>query len=607
MHSIGALTASVVSAVVAVSGTVSAIPPSGARASVLAPSVERAFSGAGRASEADPAIKVWVYFRDKGVVGDAVRAAVDAVASTADAHQLERRQRRRTDAGLFDERDVPVSAAYVAEVRTSGAKVHVESRWLNAVSVWATREQVARIVAMRHVAKVESVRGGRRHEAVVSDPIESGGGAPSPRGVAIEGIAFDQQNQMGLTALHAAGFTGAGVRIGILDTGFKRAHAVFNQPGHPLVVIAEHDFIFNDGNTANEPDDDPSQHNHGTYCLGLIGAFQPSVYCGGAYDASFILCKTEDVRSETPIEEDNFVAGLEFIEMHGGDIATASLGYIDWYTQADLDGQTAVTTIAVNVATSNGLICFNAAGNEGNDGNPATSHLIAPADARKVLTIGAVESSGASAGFTSDGPAADGRLKPEVLARGVNNDIIRAGNDTDFTNGSGTSFATPLVAAAGACLLQAHPTWTVDQMRAYLCSSATDFVVTGTHDPLFVRGFGIVNAIAASGQDCNRNGVNDATEIAVGMVADCNENGVPDSCDVDLGPLALFSADVDVNGVPDECPSCPADINGDGAVTSQDFFNFIAAFFSMNADFNHDGLTTSQDFFDFLAAFFTPC
>src|SRR6185295_12828487 len=103
----------------------------------------------------------------------------------------------------------------------------------------------------------------------------------------------------------------------------------------------------NDGNTDNEGADDPEQNHHGTLILGTLAAYQPDQLVGGAYGASFILCKTEDVTSETPIEEDNYAAGLEFIESHGGDVATSSLGYIDWYTQADLNGHTAVTTIAV--------------------------------------------------------------------------------------------------------------------------------------------------------------------------------------------------------------------------------------------------------------------
>jgi subtilisin family serine protease len=337
----------------------------------------------------------------------------------------------------------------------------------------------------------------------------------------------------------------------------------------------------------NEAADDPSQHNHGTYTCGLIGAYLPGTYTGGAYDASFILCKTEDVRSETPIEEDNYAAGLQFIEAHGGDLMSSSLGYIDWYTQADLNGHTAVCTQAVNVAIANGLICMTAAGNEGHDADPAVSHFISPADAPKVITCGAVDSSGAIAYFSSDGPSADGRVKPEVLAWGVNNIIVRVGNDTDFTSGSGTSFATPTTAAAVACLLQAHPTWTVAQMRAYLFTTADYYAAHHTFEPTYVLGYGIVRADVAVLGDCNHDTIADAGQIASGALGDCKHDGVPDVCR----------------------PPCTVDFNNSGCVEVGDIFAFLALWFARDtrADFNHDLSVNTADIFAFLGGWFAGC
>jgi hypothetical protein len=297
--------------------------------------------------------------------------------------------------------------------------------------------------------------------------------------------------------LHDEGFSGENVIIGVLDTGFKRSHAAFNNPDRPLNVVAEWDFVNDDPHASPEPGDPATQHHHGTMVLGVLGAYMPGSLVGGSYEASFILCKTEDVTDEHPAEEDNYVAGLEFVEAHGGDLVTASLGYIDWYTQKDLDGLTAVTTIAVNAATSRGVHCCNAAGNSGHDSDPATSRLLAPADAFKAITCGAVKSSGGTATFSADGPTADGRVKPEVLARGQDTRTISPTSDSAYTSGNGTSLSTPVVAGAVACLIQARPHWTVDQMRTALFETADYFAAQGTHDPAFVRGFGIIDAFAA--------------------------------------------------------------------------------------------------------------
>lgn len=531
-----------------------------------------------RMESGDP-VKAWVLFSDKGVSSDDLPAAIADVTRAYDPRAVARRRLRRTDPGLFDARDLPVAPAYVAEVLATGAVLRAQSRWANAVSVLATPEEIRAIATLPFVRGLQPIRAGLGH-GPVHRPAAA---APAPEG--FYGLSEEQLEQINLIALHEQGFTGQGVVVGVLDTGFIRTHQAFHHPQHPLVVVAERDFVNDDGNTAPEPSDPPGQADHGTMILGTLGAYAPGSLVGGAYDASFILCKTEDISSETPVEEDNYVEGLEFIEANGGDMATASLIYIDWYTQSQLNGLTAITTIGVNTATVNGVYCCNAAGNMGHDGNPATSHLGAPADALKVLTVGAVSSEGSIVGFSSDGPSADGRVKPELLARGADTWTIDPGSNTQLTTASGTSLATPLVAAGVACLIEARPSWSVDQMRTILFARASDFVANGTHDPLFIRGYGIMNAAGAAAGDCNGNGVLDSQDIQAGTSRDCNANTIPDECE------------------------CRADFNTDGQLTIADFGAFQSAFVGAHpcADFNGSGTHTIADFGAFQAAFVAGC
>jgi len=483
-------------------------------------------------------VKAWVLFEDKGITSSkSIRNRIADLASGYNPRAIERRQKRRTLPGLFDEHDLPVAQPYLDAVSATGAQLRRVSKWVNGVSILGTRAQFEVIAALPAVRLIQPVRSGFKigpdHVKELRDQRDEFKTLRDGSGGGFYGLAEQQLNQINLTAVHDQGFTGSGVVVGILDTGFQRSHIAFNEPGHPVNVIAEYDFIDDDPDVSIEDGDPSGQHNHGTYILGTLGAYIPGELVGAAYDASFILCKTEDTTDEYPAEEDNYVAGLEFIEANGGDVATSSLSYIDWYTQEDLDGLTAVTTIAVNIATANGVHCLTAARNGGHDSDPTTSTLGAPADALQVITCGAVDYTGEIASFSSDGPTADGRVKPEVLARGVDTQTVSPFSDTSYTGVGGTSLSTPLVAGAVACLVQAHPEWTVDHMRERLFLTADFYVAHQVFDPQYVYGYGVMNAIAAMNtEDCNGNGVDDGIDIANGTSPDTNGNGIPDECEV---------------------------------------------------------------------------
>lgn len=496
--------------------------------------------------------RVWVRLHDKGPAsagGAALQAAVEELERTWPARSKARRVLRRTDPGIFDQRDLPLHRPYVDAVGAAGGRIHVESRWLNAISIDADPAVLDRVVRLPCVAGLAPVAAPIARNEPAPLPIE--GGVAGDEG--FYGASWAQLNQISVPGLHDLGHAGAGVVICVLDTGFITTHEAFQQPGHAVQVLAQWDFVDGDPVVAPEPGDPAGQANHGTLILGTLAAYHPGVLVGAAYEAAFVLCKTEDISQEVPSEEDNYVAALEFAELHGADIVTSSLLYSDWYQQSDLDGQTAVTTIAVNIATANGLVCCTAMGNAGHDDDPTTSHTGAPADALEAISCGAVRANGVISSFSSDGPTADGRVKPELLARGSNVSTVLPGSLTELTTASGTSLSTPLVAGAVACLLSADPALTVPQLRRRLFATAE----TGgapAPDPLFITGYGIVNALAALQDGC------------AGQ-ADLDGSGTVDGLD-----LALILGAWGASGA-----GGPADINHDGTVDGIDLALILGA------------------------------
>jgi serine protease AprX len=503
------------------------------------------------AIDAAPRRAIWISLADKAVPKGGVRPEHTPLEPRA----LARRAQRRTASGLVDARDLPIDPARVASILSTGATYRAQSRWLNGVSVEASDAELRRIMRLPFVRTAWNLHHTIKGAELPEPPLDAEGSVAGGD----YGYMQAQLGQIAIPSLHARGLHGEGMVIGVLDTGFRQVHEAFHSAEHPLEVIAQWDFVSNDGNTDIEANDHPEQHKHGTWILGTLGAFKPGAAVGSAYGARFVLAKTEVYATETVVEEDYYVAGLEFIEAHGADLATSSLGYIDWYAPSDLDGETAITTIAVNIATANGLVCLTAAGNQGHDSDPATNRLLAPADAFSVIACGAADVNGATASFTSDGPSADGRVKPEVMACGVAVASVHSTNTTGYQAVSGTSLSTPLVAGAAALVLQARPDYGVASLRTALFETASGFLANGTHDPLFIRGYGVIDARAAAlrgraPEDLDLDGDVSAADLARLLAA--------------WGPCAD----------PDPLTgACPADFDGDGSVGASDLARLLAA------------------------------
>jgi hypothetical protein len=439
-------------------------------------------------------VKVWVYFTDKGFADETgLAASASAQNATLTARAAMRRAKMGRDRVEFG--DLPVRQDFVDQIVSAGGTLRQKSRWLNAASFEIDRASLSAMSALPSVRKIDPVIGFKNYpEPVVPPSPPEIGGLQKPMNLLAPdalnyGSSLAQLQQINVPAVHDLGFKGQGVVVCMMDTGYRKNHIAFAQAYAEGRVLAEHDFIFNDGNTQDEPADTPGQHNHGTYTWSTLGGQTDGSLYGPAYGAQFVLAKTEDIRSETPIEEDNWVAGMEWAETFGADVISSSLGYTDWYVPASYDGHTAVTSIAASHAASLGIVVCNSAGNGGAAG---ASTLGAPADADSMLAIGAVWDDGTLASFSSQGPTYDGRTKPEVCARGIATVCANPGTTSGFTTANGTSLSCPLAGGCAAVILSAHPTWTPMQVREAMMRTASNAACPNNR-----YGWGIIDLLAA--------------------------------------------------------------------------------------------------------------
>jgi subtilisin family serine protease len=446
----------------------------------------------GQASRGDTLV-AWVFFSDKGTPAE-LRSAQARAYMTPRAASRRRLRGQVTGATL---QDLPLSASYVEKVAAAVVRVRQRSRWLNAVSVEATRAQLEAVEALPFVTRLDLVRRYRVRQderaGAPDAPARSASPTRKASATAIDyGASSGQLAQIGVPPLHEMGFHGEGVVVAVFDTGFNSLnHEVFSS----MRIVAARDFVNGDDDVSDGSDQ--GDGSHGTMTLSVLGGLQEGQLVGPAFAADFILAKTENTASETPVEEDNWAAAAEWAESLGADVISSSLGYLVYdspfpsYSFRDMNGQIAISTLAAEMAAARGVVVVNSAGNSG--ANAEHNTLGAPADGAHVLAIGAVAPSGARASFSSVGPSADGRTKPDVAAQGQSVRTAFPGSVSRYTTANGTSFSCPLTSGVVALLLQVNPGASPDDVAGVLRATSSQ---AGAPDNLL--GWGIVDARTAA-------------------------------------------------------------------------------------------------------------
>lgn len=437
--------------------------------------------------------KYFIYFKDKGVEAATQISKTSSEFSEAisklSEKAIERRIKTLGENNIISFEDLPLNENYINQIENLGIKIIHKLKWFNAVSVYLTYEQFNIISQFPFVSSVEKVK--KLIKKYEAEEIENVPKNKYENNITNfdYGSSYTQLQLSDIPVLHSKGIKGEGVLIGVLDSGFKwRTLEAFQH----INIIAEKDFIFNDNNTENEPGDHPNQHNHGTTVLSVMGGFKNGSLIGASYGASFLLAKTEDIRTEKNIEEDNYAAALEWMENLGVDITTSSLGYSKFdagqnsYVYADMNGKTTIVTKAAELAFSKGVLTITSAGNEG---NTAWKYITAPADGFNTIAVGAVNANNVLASFSGRGPSSDGRIKPDVTAMGVSVVGANAVGSNDYTTYNGTSLSAPIVSGTAALLLSVHKNLTNVQARNILLNTSANSLTPNNE-----IGFGLVSA-----------------------------------------------------------------------------------------------------------------
>lgn len=411
----------------------------------------------------------WVYFNAKADVTNYINNPLTMLTQRAI-------DRRVAQGIVIDYIDVPIDPSYISQITTStGITVMAKSKWLNALHVRGTEADIRTLkTTFSFIDYIDFVNHNLANARSTSNQTHTNKWETEI--TYNYGGSLNQVNMLGVDYLHEQNFTGSGKIIAVLDAGFTNVNIIpaFSNLYSNGQILGTYDYVTRESDVYTD-------HYHGTMVLSTIAGFVDGELVGTAPDAQFYLFRTEDAATENPVEESYWVEAAEEADRLGADILSTSLGYTTYdnadysHTYAELDGQTAFMTRGAEIAFSRGMIVVNAAGNEGSS---AWHYIGVPADAPSVLAIGAVDTNEIITSFSSWGPTADNRIKPDVCAKGGSATVINTAGNVQLA--SGTSFACPIMSGAIASLWQAFPDKTNSELvqlikeSAHLYSNPTD-------------------------------------------------------------------------------------------------------------------------------------
>ncbi len=431
--------------------------------------------------------KYLIYFKDKGESDKKYfkKEIIEAELLKTFSNKAIERRKKALGNEIFSYGDYFIYKPYIDNLKELNVQIVHELTWFNAVSAYLDENQKQLISSLPFVEKVEKVKvfkSSYRDESIA--PLFELNKLTNNYGP-----SFDQNNLSQIPEVHSRGIRGENVLIGLLDTGFRwKTHEALMS----TKVIAEYDFIFGDSITANQPGDVAGQDAHGTQIMSIVAGKKDGRLIGVAYDANYILAKTEDIRSERRVEEDNYARALIWMEQQGVDVTSSSLGYSEFddpnesYTYQDMNGSTTIVARAVDSAFVRGVVTVTAAGNEFMS---PWKYIVSPADARYVLAVGAVSSSSIIAPFSSRGPTSDGRIKPDVCAMGMSVYTATTNGFASYSYASGTSASTPIVAGIVGLLISHY-----SEINQYQVRDAIRLTASQSDKPDTVYGWGIARA-----------------------------------------------------------------------------------------------------------------